>query len=150
MKNSTLLFGLAALLSVTNALSQTLAERQVITANYDQQALTLLEDELRKDFETNQRIAFEMAAQKGWETHMTLPNGEESFNIFEIRFKNGRKEFYKNTENLRISIGDILAVEGSPGHDVGSVSLAGELVKVQMKKRNVSVASSEIKKIYRK
>jgi len=43
MKNSTLLFGLAALLSVTNALSQTLAERQVITANYDQQALTLLE-----------------------------------------------------------------------------------------------------------
>jgi cell fate regulator YaaT (PSP1 superfamily) len=81
---------------------------------------------------------------------MTLPNGEESFNIFEIRFKNGRKEFYKNTENLRISIGDILAVEGSPGHDVGSVSLAGELVKVQMKKRNVSVASSEIRKIYRK
>ena len=75
MKNSTLLFGLAALLSVTNALSQTLAERQVITANYDQQALTLLEAELRKDFETNQRIAFEMAAQKGWETHMTLPNG---------------------------------------------------------------------------
>jgi len=81
---------------------------------------------------------------------MTLPNGEESFNIFEIRFKNGRKEFYKNTENLRISMGDILAVEGSPGHDVGSVSLAGELVKVQMKKRNVSVDSSEIKKIYRK
>jgi cell fate regulator YaaT (PSP1 superfamily) len=85
-----------------------------------------------------------------WLSNMTLPNGEESFNIFEIRFKNGRKEFYKNTENLRISIGDILAVEGSPGHDVGSVSLAGELVKVQMKKRNVSVASSEIRKIYRK
>jgi cell fate regulator YaaT (PSP1 superfamily) len=81
---------------------------------------------------------------------MTLPNGEESFNIFEIRFKNGRKEFYKNTENLRISMGDILAVEGSPGHDVGSVSLAGELVKVQMKKRNVPVDSPEIKKIYRK
>ena len=85
-----------------------------------------------------------------WLSNMTLPNGEELFNIFEIRFKNGRKEFYKNTENLRISIGDILAVEGSPGHDVGSVSLAGELVKVQMKKRNVSVASSEIRKIYRK
>ena len=75
MKNSTLLFGLAALLSVTNALSQTLAERQAITSNYDQQALTLLEAELRQDFETNQRIAFEMAAQKGWETHMTLPTG---------------------------------------------------------------------------
>ena len=85
-----------------------------------------------------------------WLSNMTLPSGEERFNIFEIRFKNGRKEFYKNTENLRISMGDILAVEGSPGHDVGSVSLAGELVKVQMKKRNVSVDSSEIKKIYRK
>ena len=85
-----------------------------------------------------------------WLSNMTLPNGEESFNIFEIRFKNGRKEFYKNTENLRISMGDILAVEGSPGHDIGSVSLAGELVKVQMKKRNVPVDSPEIKKIYRK
>ena len=60
MKNSTLLFGMAALLSVTNALSQTLSERQVITENYDQQALTLLEAELKQDFETNQRIAFEM------------------------------------------------------------------------------------------
>lgn len=85
-----------------------------------------------------------------WLSNMTLPNGEKSFNIFEIRFKNGRKEFYKNPENLRISMGDILAVEGSPGHDIGSVSLAGELVKVQMKKRNVLVDSPEIKKIYRK
>ena len=85
-----------------------------------------------------------------WLSNMTLPNGEESFNIFEIRFKNGRKEFYKNTENLRISMGDILAVEGSPGHDIGSVSLAGELVKVQMKKKNVLEDSPEIKKIYRK
>ena len=85
-----------------------------------------------------------------WLSNMTLPNGEESFNIFEIRFKNGRKEFYKNTENIRIAMGDILAVEGSPGHDIGSVSLAGELVKVQMKKRNVPIDSPEIKKIYRK
>ena len=75
MKKSTLLYGIVALLSVSNAYSQTLAERQVITANYDLQTLSILEAELRQDFETNQRIAFEMAAQKGWETHMILPNG---------------------------------------------------------------------------
>lgn len=85
-----------------------------------------------------------------WLSNMTLPSGEERFNIFEIRFKNGRKHFFKNTENLTISMGDVVAVESSPGHDVGTVSLAGELVKVQMKKRKISHDSEEIKKIYRK
>ncbi|MFY0604012.1 MAG: hypothetical protein JXQ93_08680 [Flavobacteriaceae bacterium] len=85
-----------------------------------------------------------------WLSNMTLPTGEERFNIFEIRFKNGRKHFFKNLDNLTLSIGDIVAVEGNPGHDIGSVSLAGELVKVQMKKRKISHDSEEIKKIYRK
>jgi len=85
-----------------------------------------------------------------WLSNMTLPSGEERFNIFEVRFKNGRKHFYNNPNNLTLSIGDIIAVEGNPGHDVGSVSLAGELVKVQMKKRKVDVDSEDIKKIYRK
>lgn len=85
-----------------------------------------------------------------WLSNMTLPSGEERFNIFEVRFKNGRKHFYKNPNNLALSIGDIVAVEGNPGHDVGSISLAGELVKVQMKKRKVDVDSEDIKKIYRK
>ena len=81
---------------------------------------------------------------------MTLPNGQERFNIFEVRFKNGRKHFYRNTDNLTISMGDVVAVESSPGHDIGVVSLAGELVKVQMKKRNITIDSEEINKIYRK
>ena len=81
---------------------------------------------------------------------MTLPSGQERFNIFEVRFKNGRKHFFKNTENLTISMGDVVAVESSPGHDIGVVSLAGELVKVQMKKRNITIDSEEINKIYRK
>lgn len=85
-----------------------------------------------------------------WLSNMTLPNGEERFNIFEVRFKNGRKHFYNNPNNLTLSIGDIVAVEGNPGHDVGSISLAGELVKVQMKKRKVDLDSEDIKKIYRK
>lgn len=85
-----------------------------------------------------------------WLSNMTLPTGEAPFNIYEIRFKNGRKHFFKNLEKLTLSMGDIVAVEGSPGHDIGIVSLGGELVKVQMKKRNITLDSEEIKKIYRK
>lgn len=85
-----------------------------------------------------------------WLSNMTLPSGQERFNIFEVRFKNGRKHFYKNTENLTLSMGDVIAVESSPGHDIGIISLAGELVKVQMKKRKISIESPEIKKVYRK
>lgn len=85
-----------------------------------------------------------------WLSNMTLPSGEAPFNIFEVRFKNGRKHFYKNTENLSISMGDVVAVEGSPGHDIGIVSLGGELVKVQMKKRKVVEDSEDVKKIFRK
>lgn len=85
-----------------------------------------------------------------WLSNMTLPTGEAPFNIYEVRFKNGRKHFYKNTENLSISMGDVVAVEGSPGHDIGIVSLGGELVKVQMKKRKVTEDSEDVKKIFRK
>ena len=85
-----------------------------------------------------------------WLANMTLPSGQERFNIFEVRFKNGRKHFYKNTKNISITMGDIVTVEGNPGHDVGTVSLAGELVKVQMKKRKVAHDSEDIKTIYRK
>ena len=85
-----------------------------------------------------------------WLSNMTLPSGQERFNIFEVRFKNGRKHFYKNPDNLTITMGDIVAVEGSPGHDIGTVSLAGELVKVQMKKRKITEDHEDVKKIYRK
>ncbi|WP_299676106.1 regulatory iron-sulfur-containing complex subunit RicT [uncultured Tenacibaculum sp.] len=85
-----------------------------------------------------------------WLSNMTLPTGEAPFNIYEVRFKNGRKHFYKSNPKMRISMGDVVAVEGSPGHDIGIVSLAGELVKVQMKKRKVEQDSEDVKKIYRK
>jgi len=85
-----------------------------------------------------------------WLSNMTLPNGQAPFDIFEIRFKNGRKHFFKNTENLTLSMGDVVAVESSPGHDIGTISLGGELVKVQLKKKKVAIDSEEIKKIYRK
>lgn len=85
-----------------------------------------------------------------WLSNMALPSGQKPFDIVEVRFKNGRKHFYRNTNDFQLSIGEIVAVEGSPGHDVGTVSLTGELVKVQMKKRKVKADSEEVKKIYRK
>ncbi len=85
-----------------------------------------------------------------WLSNMTLPSSEAFYNIYEVRFKNGRKQFFKNTENLPLSIGDVVSTEANPGHDVGIISLAGELVKTQMKKKNISADSEEIKKIYRK
>lgn len=85
-----------------------------------------------------------------WLSNMTLPSGQERYNIFEVRFKNGRKHFYKNLDNLPLTMGDIVAVEGSPGHDIGTISLAGELVKVQMKKRKITENHEDVKKVYRK
>ncbi len=85
-----------------------------------------------------------------WLANMELPGGQAPFDIVEIRFKNSRKEFYRNVNNLQVFVGDVVAVESSPGHDIGVISVVGELVRLQMKKRNVSPASEEIKKLYRK
>ena len=85
-----------------------------------------------------------------WLSNMSLPGGVAPFACVEVRFKNGRKAFFKNTENLSLSIGDVVATEATPGHDVGIVSLTGELVRIQMKKKKVDVDSEEVKKIYRK
>ncbi|MBN9283313.1 MULTISPECIES: regulatory iron-sulfur-containing complex subunit RicT [Flavobacterium] len=84
-----------------------------------------------------------------WLSNMSLPGGQEPFNCVEVRFKNGRKEFYRNAEKLTLSIGDIVATDASPGHDVGIVTLTGELVKIQMKKKGVN-PDGEVGKIYRK
>lgn len=85
-----------------------------------------------------------------WLANMELPSGQSTFDCVEVRFKNSRKEFFRNVNNLPLSVGDVVAVEASPGHDMGVVSISGELVRLQMRKRNVNPASEEIKKIYRK
>ncbi len=85
-----------------------------------------------------------------WLANMNLPNGETPFDGVEVRFKNGRKEFYRNSDKLALSIGDIVATVASPGHDIGIVSLTGELVKIQMKKKGIDPESNELLKIYRK
>ncbi len=85
-----------------------------------------------------------------WLSNMSLPNGQTPFDCVEVRFKNGRKEFYRNTEKLSISIGDVVATQAKSGHDVGIVTLTGELVKVQMKRKKVNPENKELPKIYRK
>lgn len=85
-----------------------------------------------------------------WLGNMRLPEGQRAFDIVEVRFKNSRKEYFRNTNNLTLNVGDPIAVEATSGHDIGTVSLTGELVKLQLKKRNINFDSEEIKKIYRK
>ncbi|MWW26247.1 PSP1 domain-containing protein [Algibacter lectus] len=85
-----------------------------------------------------------------WLANMSLPSGEKPFDWVEVRFKNGRKDYYKNAENLTLSIGDIVATQAQSGHDIGMVTLSGELVRVQMKRKNISVKPVETLKIYRK
>ena len=78
-----------------------------------------------------------------------LPNNLPD-DIFEVRFKNTRKSYYKNANGLDLKKGDVVAVESSPGHDIGIVSLTGDLVYRQMKRAGFNPANNEFKKIYRK
>lgn len=79
-----------------------------------------------------------------------IPSNSDEFDIVEVRFKNVRKSFFKNVNQLKLKQGDVIAVESSPGHDIGIVSLVGSLVRLQLKKMNVDLQTTEFKKIYRK
>ena len=83
-----------------------------------------------------------------WLSNMELPNGEKPFDWVEVRFKNGRKHYYKNTENIPLGIGDIVATQAQSGHDIGMITLTGELVRIQMQRKDID--QSEVLKIYRK
>ncbi|MBN4051521.1 hypothetical protein JYU16_01780 [bacterium AH-315-M05] len=85
-----------------------------------------------------------------WLAQMELPEGQAPFDCLEVRFKNSTKGFYRNVNHLQLILGEPIAVEASPGHDIGTISLTGELVRLQMKKKNVNPNTDEIKKIYRK
>ncbi|MDR0790384.1 MAG: hypothetical protein LBO06_06280 [Bacteroidales bacterium] len=85
-----------------------------------------------------------------WISKINIPFHEEGFDCVEVRFKNSHKDFYRIAEGLEITEGDIVAVEGTPGHDIGIVSLCGELCRIQMRKKRVSPNSENIKKLYRR
>ena len=85
-----------------------------------------------------------------WLSDMTLPAGQQPFDVVEVRFKGTRKEFYRNREKLELKTGDVVAVEVQGGHDIGVVSQVGELVRLQLKSKHVAENSDEIRTLYRK
>lgn len=85
-----------------------------------------------------------------WLSNMKPTVQKDVFGWVEVRFKNSRKEFFHNKNTLALHVGDQIAVEGSPGHDIGIVSLTGELVKLQMRRVGFSYKTAEGRTIYRK
>jgi len=77
-----------------------------------------------------------------------VPGNQDTTDLVEVQFKHTRKGYYHNVNNLDLKKGDIVAVEASPGHDIGVVTLTGRLVKLQVKKANLKSAD-DIKRIYR-
>ncbi|SHF56915.1 Cell fate regulator YaaT, PSP1 superfamily (controls sporulation, competence, biofilm development) [Mariniphaga anaerophila] len=78
-----------------------------------------------------------------------IPEGMNESNIVEVRFKNTRKDYYRNVNQLKLQSGDLVAVEASPGHDIGIVSLTGELVAHQLRKYRATMVNGELRKVYR-
>lgn len=70
--------------------------------------------------------------------------------LFEVRFKNTRKMYYQNTSGQLLKVGDLVVVEATTGHDVGMITLTGQMVALQMKRHNLDYRTYEFKKIYRK
>ena len=79
-----------------------------------------------------------------------IPESHDDTDLVEVRFKNTRKGYYRNTTHIRLVPGDLVAVEASPGHDIGEVTLTGRLVLLQMKKNNVKIDNPDLKRVYRK
>ncbi len=82
-----------------------------------------------------------------WLANVALPNGQEPYDIVEVRFKNSRKSFFKNIKKLPLQAGDVVIVEGAPGTDTGVVSVTGELARIQVKKKAPNFKSSDAKNI---
>ena len=80
-----------------------------------------------------------------------VPDAANATDYVEVQYKNTRKGYYLNSSKIPLEKGDLVAVEASPGHDIGTVTLTGKLVLLQMKKNNVRTGEgNEPKKVYRK
>lgn len=79
-----------------------------------------------------------------------VPDAENATDYVEIQFKNTRKGYFMNSNKIPLEKGDVVAVEATPGHDIGTVTLTGKLVLLQMKKNNTRTEGVEVKRIYRK
>lgn len=85
-----------------------------------------------------------------WLAGVPLPNGRAAFDAVEVRFKSTRKAFYRNAHGYALMPGDLVTVEASSGHDVGMVSLSGELVRAQMQRKDASTDTYALRKVIRK
>lgn len=85
-----------------------------------------------------------------WLKDIPVPNDIIATDVVEVRFKNNRKDFFHVPPDMDPAIGDIVAVEASPGHDIGIVCMVGEMVRFQLHKKHLPASSEEIKKVYRK
>lgn len=85
-----------------------------------------------------------------WMVRIPPVNGIPEFELVEVRFKNGRKDFFRVPPELELAVGDFVAVEASPGHDIGIVNMAGEIVRFNYRRRSGKAATEEFRKVYRK
>ncbi len=85
-----------------------------------------------------------------WLGNMELPGNATPFEYVEIRFKNGRKEFYRNATKTDLNPGDAVVVEGSPGYDLGIISASGELARLQMETKRAMKNARDLRKVHRK
>lgn len=85
-----------------------------------------------------------------WMKDLPLPDSFNTFDVVEVRFKNNRKDFFRLPPDLTVETGEIVAVEASPGHDIGIVAITGEMVRFQMKKKKANPDAPDLKKVYRK
>lgn len=85
-----------------------------------------------------------------WLSNLDMPSNYKPFQVIEVKFKGARKEFFVNNDNIYLEIGELIAVEGpTGGYDIGHVSLTGELVRIQMKRRKTPI-DQVTRKVYRK
>ena len=104
--------------------------------------------------EPNCRSCHGTAAVRGGKLHVydwldDLPEPPQASDLVEVQFKNTRKAYYRNSTNIPLHKGDIVAVESSPGHDIGEVTLVGRLVYLQMHKNRINPQTYEFRRIYR-
>jgi cell fate regulator YaaT (PSP1 superfamily) len=85
-----------------------------------------------------------------WLDEIKTPSVYPIFPYVEVRFKHSRKDFFALPEGTEVNVGDIVAVEGSPGHEIGIVTLTGDTARLQMKKKKVKPEGKEMKKLYRR
>lgn len=84
-----------------------------------------------------------------WLANIDLPGGQQPYDILEVRFKNSRKDFFRNSEKLNLQVGDIVVVNAASGVDVGLVSIVGELARIQVSKKTKDFKPLECRKIVR-